>query len=364
MVLDRATRSWKHSQFGCLPDWLRDGDVLVRNDARVIRARLRGERSGGGEVEVLLLKREGTEPDGEVWSCLARPGRRLRRGGSALLRGDIEATWLDEADRDGIRRVRLAACRPILEILEAVGEVPLPPYIRRAPSELDAVAYQTVYARQPCAVAAPTAGLHFTTAGLAALAARGIEIVSLTLEVGAGTFLPIREGRPRAPPPGAGARGDSRVHGASRKCGEAHRPTGRCGRHDDGSSARGIVRRCGSPGARGRRIAVHPPRPPLPRRRRAAHQLPSAALARCSCWSRRSPAASACSPPTRGASRERYRFYSYGDAMLIRERATRSRFEVARARSHGSGAPARAARTTAHGRWRRRRSCRSRRTAR
>jgi S-adenosylmethionine:tRNA ribosyltransferase-isomerase len=194
MVLDRATRSWKHSQFGCLPDWLRDGDVLVRNDARVIRARLRGERSGGGEVEVLLLKREGTEPDGEVWSCLARPGRRLRRGESALLRGDIEATWLDEAGRDGIRRVRLAACRPILEILEVVGEVPLPPYIRRAPSELDAVAYQTVYARQPCAVAAPTAGLHFTTAGLAALAARGIEIVSLTLEVGAGTFLPIREG--------------------------------------------------------------------------------------------------------------------------------------------------------------------------
>ncbi len=193
MVLDRATRSWRHSQFCRLPDFLGDGDVLVRNDARVIRARLRGKRSGGGEVEVLLLKREATEPGGEVWRCLARPGRRLRRGGSAVLRGGIEATWLDEGDRDGIRRVRLASRRPILEILEAVGEVPLPPYIRRAPTESDATAYQTVYARQPGAVAAPTAGLHFTEAGLRELTACGVEVVSLTLEVGAGTFLPIRE---------------------------------------------------------------------------------------------------------------------------------------------------------------------------
>jgi S-adenosylmethionine:tRNA ribosyltransferase-isomerase len=193
MVLDRATRSWTHTQFGRLPDWLRNGDVLVRNDARVIRARLRGERPRGGEVEVLLLKRETTEPHGEVWSCLARPGRRLRRGESAFLRGGIEATWLDEADRDGIRRVRLAARRPILEILEAEGEVPLPPYIQRAPTGLDTAAYQTVYARHPAAVAAPTAGLHFTAAMFAAITARGIEVASLTLDVGAGTFLPIRE---------------------------------------------------------------------------------------------------------------------------------------------------------------------------
>jgi S-adenosylmethionine:tRNA ribosyltransferase-isomerase len=193
MVVDRASGSWTHSQFGQLSDWLRGGDVLVRNDARVIRARMRGERSGGGEVEVLLLKREAMEREGEVWSCLARPGRRLRRGGTALLRGDIEATWLDDADRDGVRRVRLAAGRPILEILESVGEMPLPPYIRRAPTPMDAVAYQTVYARRPGAVAAPTAGLHFTEVGLAALVARGIEVVGLTLEVGAGTFLPIRE---------------------------------------------------------------------------------------------------------------------------------------------------------------------------
>jgi S-adenosylmethionine:tRNA ribosyltransferase-isomerase len=193
MVLDRATRSWRHTQFGHLSDWLRAGDVLVRNDARVIRARLRGERSRGGEVEVLLLKREAMEPQGEVWSCLARPGRRLRGGRSALLRGGVEATWLGEADRDGIRRVRLVARRPILEILEAVGEVPLPPYIRRAPAGLDAEAYQTVYARRPGAVAAPTAGLHFTDAVFAALTARGVEVASLTLDVGAGTFLPIRE---------------------------------------------------------------------------------------------------------------------------------------------------------------------------
>ncbi len=193
MVLDRATRSWKHSQFHRLPDWLRDGDVLVRNDARVIRARMRGERAGGGEVEVLLLKREATAPDGEVWSCLARPGRRLRPGGSAVFRGGIGATWLDAADRDGIRRVRLVARRPILEILEEAGEVPLPPYIRRAPTERDATAYQTVYARSSGAVAAPTAGLHFTEAVFRVLAARGVEIVNLTLDVGAGTFLPVRQ---------------------------------------------------------------------------------------------------------------------------------------------------------------------------
>jgi S-adenosylmethionine:tRNA ribosyltransferase-isomerase len=193
MVLDRARGTWTHSEFRRLPEWLRRGDVLVRNDARVIRARLRGERPHGGKLEVLLLRCEAMEPAGEVWSCLVRPGRRVRRGDAATLSGGIEATWLDDAGGERTRRVRLAAPRPILEILETEGEVPLPPYIRRAPTDSDAEAYQTVYARSPVAVAAPTAGLHFTAEGLAAVAARGVEIVSLTLHVGAGTFLPVRE---------------------------------------------------------------------------------------------------------------------------------------------------------------------------
>jgi S-adenosylmethionine:tRNA ribosyltransferase-isomerase len=193
MVLDRARGTWAHSEFRRFPEWLNPGEVLVRNDARVMRARLRGQRPGGGELEVLLLRHEATEPLGEVWSCLVRPGRRIPQGDVASLRGGIQATWLDDAGGEGIRRVRLVAPRPIPEILEEVGEVPLPPYIRRAPTESDAEAYQTVYARSPVAVAAPTAGLHFTEAGLRAVAARGVEIVSLTLHVGAGTFLPVRE---------------------------------------------------------------------------------------------------------------------------------------------------------------------------
>jgi S-adenosylmethionine:tRNA ribosyltransferase-isomerase len=193
MVVDRTRGTWTHSRFRRLPEWLHPGDLLVRNDARVIRARLRGERPHGAKIEVLLLRCEAMEPAGEVWSCLVRPGRRARRGYVATLSGGIEATWLDDAADEGIRRVRLAAPRPILEILETVGEVPLPPYIRRAPTESDAEAYQTVYARKPVAIAAPTAGLHFTAAGLRAVAARGVEIVSLTLHVGAGTFLPVRQ---------------------------------------------------------------------------------------------------------------------------------------------------------------------------
>jgi S-adenosylmethionine:tRNA ribosyltransferase-isomerase len=192
MVLDRVRGAWTHSEFRMLPQWLTTGDLLVRNDTRVMRARLRGVRDGGGDVELLLLRCEGRTDDGEVWCCLARPGRRLRRGSSARLRGGIVATWLDDGDEEGLRRVRLDGPRPIATLLEEVGEVPLPPYIRRAPCEEDFVAYQTVYARELGAVAAPTAGLHFTEALLDALRCDGIEIVSLTLHVGPGTFVPMR----------------------------------------------------------------------------------------------------------------------------------------------------------------------------
>jgi S-adenosylmethionine:tRNA ribosyltransferase-isomerase len=192
MVVDRARGAWTHSEFRMLPRWLSTGDLLVRNDTRVMRARLRGERDGGGDVELLLLRLEGQTDGGEVWCCLARPGRRLRRGRSAKLRGGIVATWLDDGDEEGLRRVRLEGPRPIATLLEEVGEVPLPPYIRRAPCEEDVIAYQTVYASELGAVAAPAAGLHFTKAMLGGLRLEGIEIVSLTLHVGPGTFVPMR----------------------------------------------------------------------------------------------------------------------------------------------------------------------------
>lgn len=194
MILDRSGGRPSDSWFRDLPEWLRPGDVLVRNDTRVIPARLRGVRPGGGAVELLLLRPQAPVPEAEVWSCLARPGRRLRPGDHAEFRGGIRATWLDsaDADADGVRRVELRAPRPILEMLDEVGEVPLPPYIRREPDDRDRDAYQTVYARIPGSVAAPTAGLHFTPELLRRLEEKGVEPATITLHVGPGTFVPVR----------------------------------------------------------------------------------------------------------------------------------------------------------------------------
>jgi S-adenosylmethionine:tRNA ribosyltransferase-isomerase len=192
MVLDRERGSWTHTEFSTLPSQLRSGDLLVRNDTRVIRARLRAERANGAPIELLLVRRERGGSGGEVWSCLARPGRRLRTGEPVRLRGGILATALDEPAADGARLVRIEADRPVLALLDEVGEVPLPPYIERPAVAEDANEYQTVYARRAGAVAAPTAGLHFTAAMFDGLAQSGVEIVDLTLHVGPGTFVPPR----------------------------------------------------------------------------------------------------------------------------------------------------------------------------
>ena len=195
MVVDRAAASWQHERFSGLPTHVRAGDVLVRNDTRVLRARLRGKRAAGGDVEVLLLEHEATDERVEIWTCLAKPGRRLRRGETAHLGGEIVARWIDDPSEDGIRRVALRGPRAITELLERFGEMPLPPYIERPAAETDADRYQTVYAAKAGAVAAPTAGLHFTNAMLANLQARGVDLLSLTLHVGAATFLPVRVSR-------------------------------------------------------------------------------------------------------------------------------------------------------------------------
>lgn len=192
LILARDGGAVEHETFAAIVPRFRAGDVLVVNDTKVMPARLRGRRAGGGELEVLLLRRDPDDLDAEVWTCLARPGRRLRIGESAELCGGIAATWLDEPDDIGIRRVRLRASRPIVEILDEAGEVPLPPYIARGTDASDREAYQTVYAASPGAVAAPTAGLHFTPELLGEIRGRGVEIVPLTLHVGPGTFLPLR----------------------------------------------------------------------------------------------------------------------------------------------------------------------------
>ena len=184
LVLDRATGSAAHRAFADFPSLLSPGDLLVRNDARVIPARLLGAHAGR-EVEVFLLEEEG---DGR-WSCLARPGRRARRGDRIDLADGGRAEVLD-VRADGKRTV--AFDPPITrDRLDTIGHVPLPPYIRRPDDVRDRSWYQTVFATVDGAVAAPTAGLHFTPAVFADLDARGIAVADLTLLVGAGTFKPV-----------------------------------------------------------------------------------------------------------------------------------------------------------------------------
>ncbi len=185
LILERATGRITHSVFSEIGVHLHAGDVLAVNDTRVLPARLRGRRRGnGGAVEVLLLR-----PAAGAWEALVRPGRRVRPG--TIVEVGREATAVEIGERlDGGRRaVRIPSGEPILEVMRRAGEAPLPLYIKR-PLD-DPEDYQTVYARADGAVAAPTAGLHFTPALLDQLRVQGVEIVTLTLHVGPGTFQPV-----------------------------------------------------------------------------------------------------------------------------------------------------------------------------
>ena len=187
MLLDKDTGEVEHSVFSHLPEYLRAGDCLVMNDSRVLPARLIGRRATGGAVEVLLL----TDLGGGVWECLTRPGRKTPVG-TELFFGDGELSGeVVEAVSDGNKRIRFRYEGIFLEVLERLGRVPLPPYIK---AELqDPERYQTVYARNPGSAAAPTAGLHFTPQLLDELRAKGVELLYVTLHVGLGTFRPVKE---------------------------------------------------------------------------------------------------------------------------------------------------------------------------
>jgi S-adenosylmethionine:tRNA ribosyltransferase-isomerase len=218
LVLDRAAAGCRHERFADLPAHLEPGDLAVFNDTRVFPARLRGRWSDtGGAVELLLLEpspEEEPEEEGEqgdpgkvwgstlsLWQVLCGSGRRARPGLRAFFGdGDLEAEIVRAPGEDGTATARLRGRRPLGELLARHGRTPLPPYIERkspaAEEEAgDRLRYQTVYARRPGAVAAPTAGLHFTPEMLRRLAEKGVAVAFVTLHVGPGTFLPVRTER-------------------------------------------------------------------------------------------------------------------------------------------------------------------------
>jgi S-adenosylmethionine:tRNA ribosyltransferase-isomerase len=206
--LNRASAAFSDVSFTDLPDLLRPDDLLVLNNTRVFPARLFGKRSGAraqplspsnpasrgflqGRVEVLLTKQLSNEPN--EWECLVRPGRKIGIG-ERLFFGDNDELQAEVIDRGafGERRLRFDLVADFSSVIERLGHVPLPPYIGRDDISTDRERYQTVYAQERGSVAAPTAGLHFTTEVLQRIRQRGIEIAEITLHVGLGTFQPVR----------------------------------------------------------------------------------------------------------------------------------------------------------------------------
>ena len=188
LVLDKNSGAWEHRHFYDLPDYLHKGDCLILNDSRVLPARLLGQRlPGGGACEVLLLIDRGDK----TWECLVRPGKHLRRG-ARLSFGDGELTAeVTEVLEGGNRLVKFNYEGIFLEVLDRLGKMPLPPYIKE---ELqDRERYQTVYSKVVGSAAAPTAGLHFTEELLQKVQKMGVKVGYVTLHVGLGTFRPVKE---------------------------------------------------------------------------------------------------------------------------------------------------------------------------
>jgi len=194
MAIDRASGRIAHLTFTDLPSLLRSGDLLVVNDTRVFPARLIGTRLPGGGAAECFLVRPSTEPD--TWIALVHPGQRLREGSRMIFESDSRRLHAEITGRHfhGRRTVRLWTedGSPVGDTIDAIGHVPLPPYIKRADAVDDRDRYQTVYARERGSIAAPTAGLHFTPEMLDVLTAQGVELARITLHVGYGTFQPVR----------------------------------------------------------------------------------------------------------------------------------------------------------------------------
>jgi S-adenosylmethionine:tRNA ribosyltransferase-isomerase len=191
LIVDRATQTWRDSSFATLPHNLTHKDLLVLNNTRVFPARLRGRRwPSGGSIELLLLR----EVEANMWEALTRPGRRLRTGSEIEFEeANLRAKVIASHD-DGLRTIKFKSSEPLANVIDKIGEPPLPPYIKRQSGESkgDRDRYQTIYANQRGSIAAPTAGLHFTPSVLKAVEERGVPVVEVTLHVGYGTFEPVR----------------------------------------------------------------------------------------------------------------------------------------------------------------------------
>jgi S-adenosylmethionine:tRNA ribosyltransferase-isomerase len=190
LIVDRSSQTWRESNFRELPEQLASGDVIVINNTRVFPARLRGRRLPfGGSVELLLAR----ELEPNKWEALARPARRLRVGDQIEFADGVLRARVADALENGIRVIEFETDQHFDDVIDRIGEPPLPPYINRAGLlDNDRNRYQTVYATERGAIAAPTAGLHFTTGVLASLNARGVQVAEITLHVGYGTFEPVR----------------------------------------------------------------------------------------------------------------------------------------------------------------------------
>ena len=321
MAVFRETGEITHHRFSDLPGFLRGGDLLVVNDTKVIRGRLRARKGTGGSVEIFLLRRmDGAGGRGETWEALARPSRRLKEGMELGVGGEVRVTLL--AKRDAGRWIaRIEADGPVPLALERVGEVPLPPYIRRLPGDpeahRDAQRYQTVFAASSGSVAAPTAGLHFDQEMLDEVRRMGASIATVTLSVGYGTFSPIRTEEVEAyeihpepyclPPETAAAVAAARERGgrviAVGTTSVRTLETCACG---DGrvDPAEGTTRKFIYPGYRFRVVDAMITNFHLPRSTLLALVMAFGGVERIR-------------EAYRCAVDHRYRFFSYGDAMLI-----------------------------------------------
>jgi S-adenosylmethionine:tRNA ribosyltransferase-isomerase len=328
LVLHRDSGEIEHRVFADVAEYVRPGDVMVINNTRVVRARLFGSRETGGWVEVLLV-RPAREPTGEgaAWEAMLRCRGRLSDGERIDVAGELTVTLLGR-NADGTSLVELSAEGDVSAAVERIGKMPLPPYIRRDRTDdpfvsEDAERYQTVYATAPGAVAAPTAGLHFTPELLGEIERRGCRVAPVTLHVGPGTFKPVTADTVEEHAV------DAEYYVASHETAEAVNAAGRviavgttscrvletlAGEGDEGDRA-GSGRRRVSEGEGWTELYIHPPYEfgVVGALITNFHLPKSSLLMLVSAFAGREPVLAAYEE----AKRREYRFYSYGDAMLI-----------------------------------------------